>query len=51
MCSTWPCSRTATRAFAAVEYVQIGIVALLAAGAAALPRFTRVGGDAPLIDG
>jgi len=30
----------------------MGIVALLATGAAAaLPRFTRVGGDAPLIDG
>jgi len=28
-------------AFAAVEYVQMGIVALLAVGAAALPRFTR----------
>jgi hypothetical protein len=28
-------------AFAAVEYIQMGIVALLAAGAAALPRFTR----------
>ena len=29
------------RAFAAVEFVQMGIVALLAVGAAALPRFTR----------
>jgi len=28
-------------AFAAVEYVQMGIVALLAVGAAALPRFTK----------
>jgi MFS family permease len=31
-------------AFAAVEYVQMGIVALLAVGAAALPRFTRPAG-------
>ena len=29
------------RAFAGVEYVQMGIVALLAIGAAALPRFTK----------
>ena len=36
---------------AAAEYAQTGIVALLAVGAAALARFTRVGGDAPLIDG
>jgi MFS family permease len=33
-------------AFATVEYVQMGIVALLAAGAATLPRFTRAGADA-----
>ena len=33
-------------AFATVEYVQMGIVALLAAGAAALPRFTEVAGVA-----
>jgi MFS family permease len=32
------------RAFATAEYVQIGIVALLAVGAAALPRFTRDAG-------
>jgi Na+/melibiose symporter-like transporter len=30
-----------SHAFATVEYVQMGIVALLAVGAAALPRFTR----------
>jgi phosphotransferase system glucose/maltose/N-acetylglucosamine-specific IIC component len=29
-----------SHAFAGVEYVQMGIVALLAVGAAALPRFT-----------
>ena len=34
-------SRSYPRAFAAVESVQMGIVALLAVGAAALPRFTR----------
>jgi hypothetical protein len=39
------------RAFATVEYIQMGIAALLAAGAAALPRFTRASGDAPLMDG
>jgi MFS family permease len=38
-------------AFAAVEYVQMGIVVLLAAGAAILPRFTRASADAPVIDG
>jgi hypothetical protein len=39
-----------SHAFAAVEYVQMGIVALLAIGAAALPRFTKVSGDAPVLD-
>jgi len=34
----------------AVELVQIGIVALLALGAAALPRFTAAAADAPVID-
>jgi MFS transporter len=38
-------------AFATVEYVQIGIVALLAVGAAALPRFTQASADVPVIDG
>jgi len=38
-------------AFASVEYVQMGIVALLAIGAAALPRFTQASADAPVIDG
>ena len=31
-------------AFAAVEYIQMGIVALLAVGAAILPRFTQASG-------
>ena len=38
-------------AFATVKYVQIGIVALLAVGAAALPRFTQASADVPVIDG
>jgi len=37
------------RAFATVEYVQMGIVVLLAAGAAILPRFTS-GGPGPRAD-
>lgn len=37
-------------AFATVEYVQMGIVVLLAAGAAALPRFTQASAGAPVID-
>ena len=37
-------------AFAAVEYIQMGIVALLAVGAAILPRFTQASADAPVID-
>jgi hypothetical protein len=37
-------------AFAAVETVQMGIAALLAVGAAALPRFTKAAADAPLLD-
>ncbi|MFJ5304689.1 MFS transporter [Streptomyces sp. NPDC088350] len=38
-------------AFAGVEYVQMGIVALLAVGAAALPRFTKAtSADAPVAD-
>ena len=32
-------------AFADVEYVQLGIVALLAVSAAALPRFTKASAD------
>ena len=35
--TTTPCHS----AFASVEYVQMGIVALLAVGAATLPRFTK----------
>ncbi|WP_369244021.1 hypothetical protein [Streptomyces sp. R41] len=38
-------------AFTDVEYVQMGIVALLAVGAAALPRFTdAASGAAPVVD-
>jgi hypothetical protein len=37
-------------AFATVEYVQIGILALLAVGAAALPRFTRASAGTPIVD-
>jgi hypothetical protein len=45
-----PQPHSISRAFAAVEYVQLGIVAILAIGAAALPRFTKASGDAPVID-
>ncbi|HEX6356640.1 MFS transporter [Actinophytocola sp.] len=38
-------------AFADVEYVQMAIVALLAATAAALPRFTRASANASVIEG
>ena len=38
-------------AFAAAEYIQMGIVALLAVGAAILPRFTQASADAPVIEG
>src|SRR6266540_1621008 len=38
-------------AFAAVEYAQMGIVALLAVAAAVLPRFTKATADVPVIDG
>jgi MFS family permease len=41
----------AAPAFAAVEYVQMGIVALLAAGTAVLPRLARSSTDAPLLEG
>ncbi|TCN44834.1 EmrB/QacA subfamily drug resistance transporter [Kribbella orskensis] len=37
-------------AFATVEAVQMGIIALLAIGVAALPRFTAAAADAPLLD-
>jgi len=37
-------------AFATVEYIQMGIVVLLALGAAVLPRFTQASADAPVID-
>jgi MFS family permease len=39
-----------SHAFATVEYVQIGIVALLAVGAAALPRFTSSSAGQPVTD-
>ncbi len=38
-------------AFATVECVQMGIVALLAIGVAALPRFTQASAGSPVIDG
>ncbi|MFI7067199.1 MFS transporter [Kribbella sp. NPDC050124] len=38
------------QAFAVVECVQMVIIALLAIGAAALPRFTKVAADMPVID-
>jgi MFS family permease len=44
-------SHSYPHAFAAVEYLQMGIVALLAIGAAALPRFTKASADTPVIDG
>jgi len=37
-------------AFATVESVQMAIIALLAVGAAALPRFTKADADAPVLD-
>lgn len=37
-------------AFATVESVQLVIIALLAIGAAALPRFTKAAADAPVLD-
>ena len=37
-------------AFATVEFVQLAIIALLAVGVAALPRFTRATADAPVLD-
>ena len=40
----------AVHAFATVEAVQMGIVVLLAIGAAALPRFSAAVADAPLVD-
>jgi MFS family permease len=41
---------TIAHAFATVEYLQMGIVALLAVGAGALPRFTKAAAEAPLVD-
>jgi EmrB/QacA subfamily drug resistance transporter len=38
------------RAFASVEFIQMGIVALLAVGAAILPRFIEAGANARAID-
>lgn len=37
-------------AFATVEYVQMGIVAVLAVGVAILPRFTTAAAAAPIVD-
>ena len=39
-----------SHAFATVEYVQMGIVALLAVGVAALPRFTQTTSRAPVVE-
>ncbi|MET9087876.1 MFS transporter [Streptomyces sp. NPDC004237] len=39
-----------SHAFAAVEYVHMGIVALLAVGVAALPRFTKPASDIPVAE-
>jgi hypothetical protein len=44
-------SRSYPHAFATVECIQMGTVALLAAGPAILPRFTQASADAPVIDG
>lgn len=44
-------STNVAHAFATVEYVQMGIVALLVIGAAALPAFTKAAADAPVIEG
>ncbi|MER5185324.1 MFS transporter [Streptomyces sp. NPDC002896] len=38
-------------AFATVEYVHMGIIVLLAVGAAAMPRFTRASAAAPVVEG
>lgn len=43
--------RGVPHAFATVEYAQMGIVAVLAVGAAALPRFTRATAAAPVVEG
>jgi hypothetical protein len=42
--------RNTSHAFATVEFVQMAIIALLAIGAAALPRFTKAAADAPVLD-
>jgi MFS family permease len=39
-----------SHAFASVEYVQMGIAALLAVGAAALPRLTTTSASTPIVD-
>ena len=39
------------QAFATVEYAHMGIVGLLAIGAATLPRFTSASAAAPVIEG
>jgi EmrB/QacA subfamily drug resistance transporter len=40
-----------SRAFATVEYVQMAIIALLAVGVAALPRFHQASADTPVVEG
>ena len=42
--------RSYPHAFRSVEFIQMGIVALLAVGATALPRFTRARVETPVID-
>ncbi|WP_328994211.1 MFS transporter [Kribbella sp. NBC_01245] len=42
--------RNTAHAFATVEAVQMGIIALLAIGVATLPRFTTTASEAPLLD-
>lgn len=39
-----------SHAFATVEYVHMGIVALLAVGVAALPRFTQTTSRTPVVE-
>jgi MFS family permease len=43
--------RGVPHAFATVEYAQMGIVAVLAVGAAALPRFARATAATPVVEG
>jgi hypothetical protein len=42
--------RNTAHAFATVEFVQMAIIALLAVGSAALPRFTKTAAEVPVLD-